>query len=44
VREKLEKKVFNAYVSQIGEEFYEMLEEFYEYDLDMLEFLLGDGQ
>jgi hypothetical protein len=44
VREKQEKKVFNAYVSQIGEEFYEMLEEFYEYDLDMLEFLLGDGQ
>jgi len=44
VREKREKKVFNAYVGQIGEEFYEMLEEFYEYDLDMLEFLLGDGQ
>jgi len=43
-REKQEKKVFNAYVGQIGEEFYEMLEEFYEYDLDMLEFLLGDGQ
>jgi len=44
VREQQEKKVFNAYVGQIGEEFYEMLEEFYEYDLDMLEFLLGDGQ
>ena len=36
--------MFNVYQFQVGEEFYEMLEAFYENDLDMLEFLLGDGQ
>ena len=36
--------MFNVYQFQVGEEFYEMLEALYEYDLDMLEFLLGDGQ
>ena len=36
--------MFNVYQFQVGEEFYEMLEALYENDLDMLEFLLGDGQ
>jgi len=36
--------MFSLYPGHINDEFYELLEEIAAWDIDLIEFLLGDGQ
>jgi hypothetical protein len=39
-----ERTMFNLYPGRIADGFYELIEEIAPWDIDLIEFLLGDGQ